>query len=171
MKILKVSLLTTAALCAFLALGCSNGSNASGTQSAGQNPQFSQRGMTAPLFVRVRGPEPVPMGDVHIDVEVQVNEPIKFPVQLQVHTPAGVQLLSGNPSEVLSLTQAGTLMRSYMVRISGPLQNPIVVTADGKDPGGAMGLHAERTYPAAPTHGTVTNTARPPVARPPVPAR
>jgi len=70
MKILTASILTTSALCAFLALGCSNGSTASGTQSGPQNPEFTQRGMNAPLIVRVRGPEPVPAGgDIKVDVE------------------------------------------------------------------------------------------------------
>ncbi|HQP34976.1 MAG TPA: hypothetical protein PLI95_07350 [Polyangiaceae bacterium] len=172
MKILTASILTTSALCAFLALGCSNGSTASGTQSGPQNPEFTQRGMNAPLIVRVRGPEPVPAGgDIKVDVEVHVNEPLKFPVTLQVRTPANAQLLSGQPAEVLQLNSVGVLTRSYMVRVNGPLQSPIVVTADGRDPGGAMGLHAERTYPAAAAGGTVTNTQRPPIVRPTAPPR
>lgn len=172
MKILHASILTASALCACVALSaCSTNSNGSGAQN---NPTIapSEQGMRAPVVLVLRGPDPMPAsGDIKLDLEIRVNEPIKAPVFLQVQIPPGVQLLAGVPTETLSLPQAGTLLRSYVVRTNAPLQMPIIVTADAKDPGGAYGLHAERKYPAAAPAAMNPNTARPPVPRPGQPPR
>lgn len=172
MKTLSNLILTTTALCAIVALSaCSTNSNGSGAQN---NQQFTptQQGMRAPVVMRLRGPDPMPAsGDVKLDLELQVNEPVTVPVYLKLALPQGVQLLSGMPSEVLSLPQPGVLVRSYMVRLNGPLQRPIIATADAQDPNGAFGFHAERKYPAAPAAQYNTNTGRPPVARPVQPPR
>lgn len=172
MKILHASILTASALCACVALSaCSTSSNGSGAQT---NPTVgpAEQGMRAPVVLVLRGPDPMPAsGDIKVDLEVRVNEPITVPTYLQVMVPQGAQLLSGAPSETLTLAQAGTLTRSYMVRLNGPLQAPIVAIADAKDPNGAFGFHAERKFPAAAPVGVNPNMNRPPVPRPAGPPR
>ncbi|MBI5535568.1 MAG: hypothetical protein HY898_22750 [Deltaproteobacteria bacterium] len=171
MKILH-SILTASALCACVALSaCSTSSNGSGAQT---NPSVdpTQQGMRAPVILVLRGPDPMPAaGDIKLDLEIRVNEPVNAPTYLKLMVPQGAQLLSGAPQETLALGQPGTLLRSYMVRVNGPLQAPIVAVADAKDPGGAFGFHAERKYPAAAPVGVAPNPNRPPVPRPAGPPR
>lgn len=168
------------ALCASLAMAaCNGGSNgtAGPQQPMGPAPmqtdlgQPTSRGMTVPMYMNLRGPDPMPAGgDIRLDLEVVVNEPISAPVTLQVQVPQGAQLVAGQPMEVLTLNQAGRLYRQYTVRAFAPLQNPVIVTADARDPNNAYGLHSERRYPAAQPQ-TVAPGNRPPMARPPMPPR
>jgi hypothetical protein len=172
MKISNTSILTTIALCVSLS-ACSTASN--GTAPSNNGPSYgptAQEGMRAPVVLNLRGPDPVPaQGDIKLDVEIQVREPIKVPTYLNVMVPPGAQLLSGAPSETLTLNAAGTLMRTYMVRLNGPLTQPIIATAEAKDPNGAFGFRAEKRYPvqgaAAPYNPN--NTRQPPVPRPGMP--
>jgi hypothetical protein len=172
MKILHASILTVAALGACVAFSaCSTSSNGSGAQT---NPSVgpTEQGMRAPVILVLRGPDPMPAsGDIQLNLEIRVNEAISVPTYLQLMLPQGAQLLSGAPTETLTLPQAGTLTRSYMVRLNGPLQAPIMAVADAKDPNGAFGFHAERKYPAPASVGINPNPNRPPVPRPGQPPR
>lgn len=171
MKILSTSILTTIALCVSLS-ACSTGSNGSGQSGPSVGPA-TQQGMRAPVVLMLRGPDPAPaQGDVKLDVEIQVREPMNVPVYLNLLIPPGVQLLSGAPSEALTLNAPGTLIRTYFVRLSGPLTQPIIATAEGKDPNGAFGFRAEKRYPvAAVVAPNNPSNARPPVPRPGMPPR
>ena len=124
------------ALCALVAVaGCTPNGSSNGGSSApapvAQNPSTpTQRGMTAPVILNLRGPNPAPSGgNVTLDLEILVNEPIQAPVNLRVILPAGVQMVAGQPTEVLNLPQAGKLYRQYVVHTPGPLTQPIEVEA------------------------------------------
>lgn len=172
------TLLGASALCALLAIaGCTqSGSNSNGGQAPPpNNPDPSMgptsSGMTAPLFLTLRGPDPAPSaGNITLDLEITVNEPIRAPVNLQVLLPPGVQLMAGQPMETLSLPQAGKLYRQYVVATQGPLTQPVLVRANATAPSGAYGFTAERQYPPAATT-TIQPGRRPPMARPPMPPR
>ena len=129
--------------------------------------------MSAPLVLRLKGPDPVPAkGDITLSLEIVTREPIPVPVTIKIALPKGATLKSGKAEEVLQLPQAGTQTREFVVSTTATLGSPVVVTADTKDGSGRTGLHAERKYPE--TTGSVTpgSTApKPPVARPPGPPR
>lgn len=171
------SLLGASALCALLAFaGCTqSGSNSNGGQAPPpNNPDMSgptSSGMSAPMYLTLRGPDPAPSsGNITLDLEITVNEPIRVPVNLQVLVPPGVQLVAGQPAETLNLPQAGKLYRQYTVVSNGPLTQPVIVRANATAPSGAYGFNAERQYPAAPTT-VIQPGRRPPMSRPPMPPR
>ncbi len=173
------TLLGASALCALLAVaGCTqSGSSSNGGQAPPPNnpdPTMGQPtspGMTAPLFLTLRGPDPAPAsGNITLDLEITVNEPIRMPVNLQILLPPGVQLVAGQPQEILNLPQPGKLYRQYTVVTSAPLTQPVLVRANASDPSGAYGFHAERPYPPAPAT-VIQPGRRPPMARPPMPPR
>ncbi|MBI5536370.1 MAG: hypothetical protein HY898_26855 [Deltaproteobacteria bacterium] len=136
-------------------------------------PEAPADRMTAPLVLRLKGPDPVPAkGDVKLDLEIVTNEAINGPVTLKIALPKGATLKTGKAEEVLQISQAGTQKREFVVSTTATLASPIIVTADTKDPKGNAGLHAERKYPE--TTGSVTpgsTTPKPPVPRPPGPPR
>ena len=167
------------ALCALLAVvGCTPNGNSNGGSSAqppapmAQNPSGpTQRGMSAPVILNLRGPSPTPAGgNITLDLEIVVNEPINAPVSLRVMLPQGVQLVSGQPTEVLSLPQAGKLYRQYVVYAPGPLSQPVQVEAQATGPNNAWGFRAHRQYPEAvnnlPPYPRRPGVGRPPVVRP-----
>ena len=179
------SWLCASALCALVGLaGCTSNGNSNGGngpqpvmnpgQGQGQGAQPyvgspSQSGMTAPLVMFLRGPEPAPAGgNITLDLEIQVNEGINAPVTLTVRVPQGATLLAGQPTEILTLPQPGKLFRQYVVQSPGPLSMPVVVEAIARDPNGAWGLRAERKYPAAAVM-VPTQPRQPPMGRPPAP--
>lgn len=128
-------------------------------------------GIRVPLILTLRGPDPAPTsGDITMDIEIQANMGIRAPVEMKVALPDGAELVSGQLAETLNITAAGKLQRQLVIRTKAPLTNPVVVTADARDPKGAYGLHAERKYPAPP-EATVRAGARPPMARPPQPVK
>ena len=166
-------------LCAFISMGaCTPNGNSGGGTSAQpyQQPQNTpqqmepQRGISAPVVLNLRGPNPVPSnGPIVLDLEIVVNEPIQAPVALQIALPEGAQLSSGLPSESLSLLQPGRLYRQYVVQTASPLRYPVVVTAQAKGPNDAWGFNARREYPTSdilPPHPPSPNFGRPPVVRP-----
>ncbi len=174
------------ALCATLAVvGCTPNGNSGGGSNAYQpaqqptqqyqpypdNPGPTQRGMTAPVILNLRGPEPAPTsGSITLDLEIVVNEPVQAPVSLQLMLPQGVQLMAGLPSEVLNLPQPGKLYRQYVINTQGPLTQPVLVEAQARGPNDAWGFRAQRQYPAAvdnlPPHPRSPSVGRPPVVRP-----
>jgi hypothetical protein len=178
------SWLGVGALCAMLAVGaCTPNGNSGGGTSAQpqpyQQPQpypqqtapHTERGMTAPVILNLRGPMPAPSaGPITLDLEIVVNEPIQAPVSLQVQLPPGVQLVSGMPSEMLNLPQPGKLYRQYVVQSPGPLNQPVIVTAQARGPNDAWGFSARKQYPPAmdnlPPHPRSPGVGRPPAVRP-----
>jgi len=129
--------------------------------------------MTAPLVLKVQGPDPVPStGDIKIGLDIVVREPLVSPVTLKVAIPKGAQLASGKAEEALELKQPGTTHRDFLVRTNATLASPVVFTADMKDPQGKPGLHAEKKYPdmsGMVPPATTTPGPTPPGGRPPVP--
>jgi hypothetical protein len=122
--------------------------------------------------LHLRGPDPIPQaGDIRLDLDIVVNDGFQMPVVLNVRVPQGAALVSGLATEQLSLPHPGKLVRTYIVRTSGPLAAPVQVTADSQHPSGISGIHAERYFPppAAPAYGQPG--VRPPVGRPPGPPR
>lgn len=173
------SWLGAVALCALVAaVGCTPNGNSNGGSSApppapmAQNPSGpSQRGMTAPVILNLRGPNPAPAGgNITLDLEIVVNEPIHAPVNLRLMLPPGVQLVAGQPAEVLTLPQPGKLYRQYVVYAPGPLTQPVEVEAMATGPNNAWGFRAHRQYPPAanalPPHPRTPNMGRPPARRP-----
>ncbi|MFW5741387.1 MAG: hypothetical protein ACOC1F_13585 [Myxococcota bacterium] len=173
------SWLGAGALCALLAVaGCTPNGNSNGGASsqppapmAQQQPGPTQRGMTAPVILNLRGPNPpLAKGNITLDLEIVVNEPIHAPVNLRVMLPEGTQLVSGQPHEVLHLPQAGKLYRQYVVHALGPLNQPVQVEAVATGPNNAWGFRAHRQYPAAannlPPYPRTPSMGRPPARRP-----
>ena len=173
------TMLGAGALCALVAIaGCTQGNaNSNGGQAPPPNnpdPGMAgptSSGMSAPMFLTLRGPDPAPAGgNVTLDLEITVNEPIRVPVNLQVLLPPGVQLVTGQPQETLSLPQPGKLYRQYVVATPGPLTQPVLVRATGTAPSGAYGFTAQRQYPPV-APAAIQPGMRPPMARPPMPPR
>ena len=103
---------------------------------------------SAPLVLALRGPDPLPAGGTFdLTVDLQASGPLRLPVTLTVALPSGVTLAAGRAVETFADLPAGATRRTFSFTLSGPLAAPIVVTADGRDPGGAMGFHAERMFP------------------------
>lgn len=152
----------------------SNGNSGSGTQPSQQSQQtagYSQQGMSAPVVLNLRGPaQPPNGGQITLDLEIVVNEPVQAPVSLRILLPQGSQLVSGLPSETLTLSQAGRLYRQFVLQTQGPLSQPVVVEADAQNPNNAWGFTARRQYPAntevAPSQPRSPAMGRPPAMRP-----
>lgn len=172
---------TLLGVCMLGALVAIAGCTQNGTSSAGGNnspqgagpvdPSGPMGGMSAPLFLNLRGPDPLPNGgNITIDVEIVVNEPIRAPITLQVLLPQGAQFVSGNPTETLSLPQAGKLYRQFIVTSPGPLAAPVLVRAFPATPSATSGFLAERQYPPK-ANVVQPPSRRPPVARPPTAPR
>jgi len=128
--------------------------------------------MTAPLVLRLQGPDPVPAsGDIKLQLDIVANEPFKVPVSLKVALPKGATLTSGKAEETLQIPTAGTTKREYVVHTTAGLSAPVVVTADTRVDGKA-GLHAERKYPdPAKNVPPSTTSPKPPVPRPTAPPK
>lgn len=143
---------------------------ASATAAAPDAP--SER-MTAPLVLKVQGPDPVPSsGDIKIALDVVVREPLTSAVTLKVALPKGASLATGKAEEVLQLPQPATTRRDFVVRTTATLAAAVVFTADMKDAQGKTTLHAERKYPdltGAVPPATTTPGPTPPGGRPPAP--
>lgn len=172
MTTMSNSWLGASALCALLAVaGCSsNGSSNGGPSQPAQpnaynTPGPTERHSSAPVYLNLRGPEQAMGGNITLDVEIVVNEPITVPVTLQVQLPPGVTLVSGLPNEVLTLPQPGKLYRQYVVYSPGPLTQPVFVTADATGPNNAWGFSAKRQYPAA-VNNPAPYPRKPPTGRP-----
>ncbi len=120
----------------------------------------------APLVLKLRGPDPVPTnGDILLDLDIVVREPLSLPVTLKLTPPAGATLVSGNATESIAFTQTGTFKRRFVVHTNAALASPVVVTAESVAPDNSFGLRARRQYPAAPKAAVPANQ-RPPVVRP-----
>lgn len=135
-------------------------------------PEQPAERMTAPLVLRLQGPDPVPAGgDIKLQLDIVTNEPFKVPVALKVALPKGATLTSGKAEESLQLPTAGTTRREYVVHTTATLNAPVVVTADTRVDGKA-GLHAERKYPdPAKSVPPSTTSPKPPVPRPSAPPK
>jgi len=171
---MNTSSLRVGLLCATLAVGAcaSNGNSSGGSSNAqSQSTPYSSNRAGAPVVLNLRGPTPTPTaGPITLDLEIVANEPIQAPVYLQIQLPPGTQLVSGIPSETLSLPQAGRYYRQYVVQTQGPLSQPVVVEANAQGPNNAWGFNARRQYPAAvesmPPTPRGPGVGRPPAVRP-----
>ena len=166
--------LSTAVCMSVMVSGCaSNGSSGGRRQQQPYQQQqqgpYSDRGMSAPVVLNLRGPTPTPSsGQFNLDLEIVANEPIQAPVSLRVQLPQGTMLVAGMPSETINLPQAGNYYRRYVVQTQGPLNQPIVVEADAQGPNNTWGFNARRQYPAV-VNQPIGGQQRPPSGgRPPV---
>lgn len=155
------------AVVSILAAGCSNKTPSADDKVASE--PIANETTRAPLVLRLRGPEPLPnSGDIVLDLDIVVREPLSLPVTLKVTPPGGATLVSGQATESISFTQTGTFKRQYTVHTNAALASPVVVTAEMIGPDNSFGLRARREYPAAPPAVMPNNNHRPPVARPPM---
>ena len=142
-----------ALVCFATALALTAGCTPGGSQSAAEGPASAALepglpSVAAPLVLALRGPDPLPAGGTFdLTVDLQASGPLRLPVTLTVALPSGVTLAAGRAVETFADLPAGATRRTFSFTLSGPLAAPIVVTADGRDPGGAMGFHAERMFP------------------------
>lgn len=113
-------------------LAACNNKAPAGNDNPGSGPAVVANETTrAPLILKLRGPDPVPnSGDILLDLDIEVREPLSLPVTLKVMPPDGATLVSGQATEAVAFTQTGTFKRQYVVHTNAALAAPVVVTAE-----------------------------------------
>lgn len=124
-----------------------------------------------PFVLSLSGPDKVPdQGEIELSAKIDAHREFKVPTTITIELPSAAKLTSGKDRESLASIPAGETTRTFKVAITGKLDKPIKVIVDARDPAGAMGAHAEKTFPEAKTVYVKpsSNVPPPPVARPPV---
>lgn len=102
---------------------------------------------------------------LELNAHLDARAGLAAPVELTVALPEGTRLVQGESRQSVPVPQ-GRTTRFFRFERSG--NAPVKVIAHAAPPGGAWGLHAEKSYPAAAEVAPVIKSPTPPAARPPV---
>ena len=132
--------------------------------------EASEGEASVPFVLTLSGPATLPdTGAVEITANITAAHEFKVPATLGIALPKGATLGAGKASEALASIPGGDTIRVFKITLTGKLDQPIRIILDAKDPAGAAGAHAERTFPAdfkpAPTK-PASAVPPPPVGRP-----
>jgi hypothetical protein len=133
----------------------------------------SQRDVTPPLVMRLEPNAAADgSGDLVVAVRIEVPAPLGYPVRFRASLPSQAKLVSSELDAPIDGAQSGSFVRELRVHAGAPLslEAPLVVVAEGRAQGGAVGLRAEKQLPpkpelhVAPNQGPVPPGGRPPGA-------
>ena len=131
--------------------------------------KFGEHMMIAPVFVTLVKGATDASGETEMQVHIQANDVVRYPVTIEVTTPARDGVLTrGLRTEPLDLSSGASLDRSFTVKAPSGFDATNAFKVVVKGGNNALGFYAEKQYPPPPElkvparQGPTPPTGRPP---------